>query len=84
MARLFQYESLVQMLPYEHTDKSNPIVSLKDIPTEVDDFQIFVPFAHVNNKSRVLKMNFRISCEIPLWTLKMVPLIKNFLQQRQI
>ena len=84
LARFFQYETSIQLLPYDPQNKSNPIVSSKDIPSEVGDFQVYVPFASVNNKTKVLKMNFRISCEIPLWKLKNIPPIKNFINQYHI
>ena len=57
MARLFQYEKSIQLLPYNHTIKVNSIVSTKDIPSEVADFKIYVSFANINNNSKVLIMN---------------------------
>ena len=84
MARFFQYDRTTQMLPYDLSDKSNPLVSSKDIPTEVDDFAVFVPYAFIHNKSKVLKMFFRISSNLPLWRIKQIPAIKNYLNQCNI
>ena len=78
MARLFQYESSVQLLPFDPGNTSNPIVSSKDVPAEVTEFQVFVPTAFINNKSKTLKMTFRISCNLAFWQLKAIPQIKNF------
>ena len=77
MAHFFQYDRTTQMLPYDPSDKSNPLVSSKDIPNEVDNFAVFVPYASIHNKSKVLKMFFRISSNLPLWRIKQIPAIKK-------
>ena len=81
MARMFQYEPAVQLLPYDPTCKLNPIVSAKDIPSNMTDFHVFAPYAFINSKSQMLRMNFRVSSDLPLWRLKTLPGIKNYLDQ---
>jgi len=81
MARLIQYDNSVQMLPYEDTCKANPLVSAQDIPSEVDDFRLYVPNASIHQKSKFLKMNFRISANKPLWSLKLVRPIRNYIEK---
>ena len=84
MARLIQYNGSVQMLPYDENCKVNPLVSAKDIPSEVNDFNLYVPKAAIHQKSKVLKMNFRISANKPLWALKNISPIRNFLEKYAI
>jgi len=84
MARLFQYDKSTQMLPYNPANKTNPLTTSKDIPIEVDEFAVFVPYAFIHNKSKVLKMFFRISSNMPLWRIKQIPAIKNYLNQCNI
>ena len=79
MARLMQYEKSIQLLTYEPTDKTNPIIMAKDIPENEQDFEIFVPHSSVHPKSRMLHMCFRISAEKKLWKLKALPPIRNYL-----
>ena len=66
MARLMQYDQTVQMLPYNSNCKANPITTSKDIPSEVEDFKMYVPTSTINNNSKVLKMQFCISSNMPL------------------
>ena len=84
MARLIRFEPSVQMLPFCPQNKSNPIGNAKDIPTEPDAFQIYVPQASINSNSHTLRMSFRISSESRLWKLKMIPSVRNYLNQFKI
>ena len=81
MARLCQYASPIQLLPYDSSSSINPIVSAKDVPSNLSEFHVFAPYAFVNSKTKMLKMNFRISSELPLWRLKLVPGIKSYIEQ---
>ena len=72
------------MLPYDENCKVNPLVSAKDIPSEVNDFNLYVPKAAIRQKSKVLKMNFRILANKPLWALKNISPIRNFLEKYAI
>ena len=84
MARFFQYEKSVQLVPFDMTDKSNPITTAKDIPSEPEAFQVYIPEAYINPKSKVLKMCFKITAERQLWRIKMIPAVKNYLNQYNI
>jgi len=84
MARLTQYNDSVQLLPYEENSTANPLVSAKDVPSEVDEFNIYVPKAIIHQGSKVLKMNFRISANKTLHSLKLVSPIRNYLEKYAI
>ena len=84
MARLFQYEPSILMLPFDPTNKSNHITTAKDIPTNLQDFEIYVPVSSVLPKSNVLRMSFRISSNKPLWKIKMNTQIRQFLAKYDI
>ena len=84
MARLMQYDQTLQMLPYDSKCKANPITTTKDIPSEVEDFKIYVPTSTINNNSKVLKMQFCISSNMPLWQLKQINPIRNYLDKFQV
>ena len=47
-ARFIQYNYKMQVLLYYGNCKSNPVISAKDIPSEVDDFRLCVPNAAIN------------------------------------
>ena len=79
MARLMQYEKSVQLIPFDPSNKSNPIVNAKDIPSDEQDFEIYIPSASVYPKSMTLHMNFRIASDKRLWKLKMIVPIRNYL-----
>jgi len=72
------------MLPYDSSCKTNPITTTKDIPSEVEDFKIYAPTSTINNNSKVLKMQFCISSNMPLWQLKQIKPIRNYLDQFQV
>ena len=84
MARFFQYDKSVQLLPYDPTNKANPISNTKDSPTNEQDFEIYVPQAALKPYSKILIMHFRISSDRPLWQLKQISQIKNFLHKHSI
>ena len=84
MARLIQYNESVQMLPYDDKCTVNPLVSAKDIPSEVEEFNIYVPKAVIHQKSKVIKMNFRISANKSLYALKLISPIRNYLEKYNI
>ena len=65
------------MLPFEVSSTATPLSTSNDIPGEIEDFNIFVPYAVVNSKTKQLKINFRISSELPLWHLKTIPQINQ-------
>jgi len=72
------------MLPYNTTCKANPITTSKDIPSEVEDFKLYKPTSTINNNSKVLKMQFCISSNMPLWQLKQINPIRNYLDEFQV
>ena len=84
MARLIQYEKTVQMLPYDPASRANPIIVAKDIPMEQEEFEVYVPMSSIHPGSRTLRMNFRISAEVPLWKIKIIPNVRNYLNQFNI
>ena len=85
MARLFQYDKTIQMLPYSPSHKSNnPILTTKDIPSEMEEFQIYVPSASVHSRSKTLRMSFKISSELRLWQIKMIQGVRGYLSQYSI
>ena len=84
IARLIQYNTTVQMLPYEEKSDVNPLVSAKDIPTEVDEFKIYVPHSSIHPRSKVMRMSFRISSNMPMWKLKQVHPIRNYMDKYDI
>ena len=84
MARLFQYDKSLQMFPYCGSNKSNPITTAKDIPHDLESFQIYIPDASINPKSKTLRMSFKITSELRLWQLKMIQGIRNYLTTYRI
>ena len=84
MARLIQYNDSVQLLPYDDNSKVNPLVSAKDVPSEVDDFKIYVPNATIAQQSKVIKTNFRISAHKSLYSLKLASPIRNYVEKYAI
>ena len=83
-ACMMQYNKSVILLPYHDKNKNNPLITARDIPTEVDEFGIYIPTAAVNNRSNVLFMKFKIQSNMPLNKLKQVKGIRNFLDRRNI
>ena len=84
MARLFQYDKTLQLIPFGPDNKSNPITITKDIPHDQDGFQVYVPDSSVHPKSKMLRMSFKITSEKRLWQLKSIYGIKNYLAQYNI
>jgi len=82
-ACFMQYNTTVQILPYDDACKSNPIITPRDIPTEVDEFALYVPHATVSRRN-VLFMKFRIKSDMSLFKLKKVRGIMNFLERWSI
>ena len=68
-ACFMQYNKTVQLMPYDDNCKSNPIITPRDIPTEVDEFAIYVPSASVSRRD-TLFMKFRIKSDMSLFKLK--------------
>ena len=68
-ASLTQYDKSVQLLPFSDNNKNNPLVTPRDIPDEVEEFQIYVPYAQVTKRG-MLFMRFMIQSDTPLWELK--------------
>ena len=84
MARLFQYNKSVQLLPFDAKESANPLTTAKDIPSDPDELAIYMPHAFVNPRSNVLRMSFRISADCQLWKLKMTSQIRGYLDQFKI
>ena len=84
MARIFQFDKTAQMLPYYASNKSNPLTTGKDIPTDQEEFQVYVPDASIHPRSKMLRMSFKISSARKLWQLKMIPGIRNYLSQYNV
>jgi len=84
MARLFQYDKSMQLFPYSVTNKSNPITTAKDIPNDIESFQIYIPDASINPRSKTLRMSFKISSEMRLWQIKMIQGVKQYLSQYSV
>ena len=84
MACMMQYNQSVHLLPYSDDNKNNPLITPRDIPNDVNDFGIYVPTAVVSKNSSVLFMKFRIESNMPLYKLKNVKGIKNFLDRWNI
>ena len=84
MARLFQYDKTIQLLPFYSTNKSNPITTSKDVPNDMESFQIYVPDASVHPRTKTLRMSFKITSERRLWQIKMINGVKNYLSQYNI
>ena len=82
-ACFMQYNTTVQILPYDDACKSNPIITPRDIPTEVDEFALYVPHATVSRRN-VLFMKFRIKSDMSLFKLKKVRGIMNYLERWSI
>jgi len=68
-AALMQYNKSIQLLPFDDKDKNNPLVTPRDIPDEVEEFQIYVPYAQVTRRGWLF-MRFKIRSDTPLWQLK--------------
>ena len=81
MARMFQYNKTAQMRPYCVTNRSNPITTSKDIPTEHEEFQVYVPDASINPNSKMLHMSFKLSSELQLWQIKTISGVRRYLSQ---
>ena len=75
-----QYNKSVPMLPFEDDNKNKPLVTARDIPDEVDEFGIYVPYAQVTKRG-ILFMRFRIQSDMPLWKLKKVKGIMSVLDK---
>ena len=84
LSRFMQYEKSVQLVPYDPANRSNPIVTAKDIPSDDQDFEIYAPSATVLTKSMMLHMNFRIASDVRLWKLKAMIPIRNYLTKFSI
>ena len=84
MARLIMFGPSVQMIPYCESVKYNPIGNAKDIPNDPDAFKAYVPMAEIHPKTKVLRMCFKISADLPLWKIKIIPNVKNYLNRFQV
>ena len=79
-ACMMQYNKSVQILPYDDMKDDNPIITPRDIPCEVNEFSVFVPYARVN-KTNILFMKFKIKSDTSLGQLKKVKGIMSFLEK---
>jgi len=79
-ACLMQYNKTVQLLPYNEHDRSNSVITPRDIPSEVDSFGIYVPYAKVN-RGNTLFMRFKIQANMPLSKIKTLKGVMSFLER---
>ena len=81
---MMQYNKSVILLPYHDKNKINPLITARDIPTEVEEFGIYIPAATVYNRSNVLFMKFKTQSNMLLNKLKQVKGMRNFLDRRNV
>ena len=84
MARCFHFDKTLQLYPYDNTNKSNPITTSKDIPSDTETFQLYVPDASINHRTKMLRMSFKLKTTLQLWQLKNIPGIRNYIHQYSI
>ena len=82
-AAMMQYNRTVQLLPFDDENKNNPLITARDIPDEVEEFSIYVPYAKVTKKG-LLFMRFKIQADAPLWRLKQHKGIKAMIDRNGI
>ena len=82
-AAMMQYNKTVQLLPFDDENKNNPLITARDIPDEVEEFSIYVPFAKVTKKG-LLFMRFKIQADMPLMKLKQLKGIKAMIERNGI
>ena len=82
-AAMMQYNKTVQLLPFDDENKNNPLITVRDIPDEVEEFSIYVPFAKVTKKG-LLFMRFKIQADMPLMKLKQLKGIKAMIERNGI
>ena len=68
-ASMMQYNKTVQLLPFQDGNANNPLITPRDIPNEVDEFGIYVPYAKFTRRGWLF-MRFKIQADMPLWKLK--------------
>ena len=84
MARCFHFDKTLQLYPYDSADKSNPITTSKDIPSDTETFQLYVPDASINPRTKMLRMSFKFKSSLQLWQIKNIPGIRNYINQYAI
>ena len=84
MARCFHFGKTLQLYPYDGSNKSNPITTSKNILSDTEVFQAYVPDASIHPKSNMLRMSFKIKSTLKLWQLKSIPRVRYYLSQYEI